>query len=250
MKKYILASFLVAAVLTPHALFAQTTPTITASSVLLFTNAQRYKAGLPNLTASPVLTQIAFTKMSDLFARQYFAHEAPTGEDVSDLAKAAGYAYIAVGENLALGDFYSNKHVVDSWMDSPGHKANILATKYSEIGIAAGKGMYKGRYTWIIVQTFGLPKSGCPALDTEAKAEIEALEQRIKLLGTILEMRKERVEEKGISRTEYIRRVDSYNAAVTVYNKAVTEQKRLVASYNDGVDAYNTCLDKRLSSAS
>jgi hypothetical protein len=244
-KQYIVAVLLCVSIIAPHMLYAATAP-ITASSVLLFTNAQRYRAGLPNLTANPVLSQIAYTKMQDLFARQYFAHEAPTGEDVSDLANAVGYTYLAVGENLALGDFYSNKHVVDSWMDSPGHKANILSPKYSEIGIAAGRSLHKGRYTWVIVQTFGLPKSACPVLDAELKAKIDVLDKRIKLLGTVIDMRKKLVEEDDISRTEYIKRADSYNIAVTIYNKAVTEQKALVEKYNKGVGSYNDCLDERL----
>jgi hypothetical protein len=247
-KQHILVLLFCLSVVTPQVLFAQA-PAITAQHVLAFTNAQRYRAGLPVLTNNQTLSQVAFVKMQDLFLRQYFAHESPTGESVSDLARNAGYTYLAVGENLALGDFYSNKHVVDSWMDSPGHRANILSKKYSEIGIAAGRGMYNGRYTWVIVQAFGLPRSSCPALNPEAKARIEAIEKRLTTLATVIEMRKKSVEEKGISRTEYVRRVELYNTVVTLYNKYVKEQKRLVETYNEDVDSFNECLDEKLATA-
>ena len=187
--------------------------------------------------------------MTDLFLRQYLADESQAGDSVSDLARNAGYTDLAVRENRALGDFYSNKHVVDSWMNSPGHRANILSEKYSEIGIAAGRGMYSGRYTWVIVQTFGLPRSSCPVLNPEVKAKIGTVEKRLTTLATIIEMRKKSAEEKGISRAEYIRRVELYNTVVALYNKSVKAQKRLVETYNEDVDSFNDCLDKKLATA-
>jgi uncharacterized protein YkwD len=53
------------------------------------------------------------------------------------LAKKVNYEYVVVGENLAEGDFTSDADLVKGWMDSPGHRANILNTKYEEIGIAS-----------------------------------------------------------------------------------------------------------------
>ena len=248
MKKHIIRytfalALMVAVALPQAAVFAQT---IDANGVLAFTNAQRYRAGLPFLTSNTLLSQAALLKMQDLFAKQYFAHESPTGQTVSDVAKGVGYSFITVGENLALGDFYSNKHVVDSWMGSPGHKANILSPRYSEIGIAAGRSMYNGRYTWIVVQAFGLPKSACPGVDTDTKAQIDALDARLKTLLVIVEMRKKLIDEKGISRTEYVKRVESYNVAVNVYNAVLEKEKKLVAEYNEGVDEYNGCLETKL----
>ena len=143
----------------------ESAPILNATSILAYTNAQRYKEHIPLLSTNALLSDVARKKMIDLFARQYFAHESPTGDSVSDLAHDAGYEYIVVGENLALGDFGSSKAVVDAWMNSPGHKKNILSKSYSEIGIAVGRSMYKGRYTWIAVQSFGFPKSGCPNVD-------------------------------------------------------------------------------------
>lgn len=236
---------LIAYLALPQALFAAV-PAVTASDVLLFTNAQRYRAGLSTLTPNSLLTKVAFLRMQDLFARQYFAHETPTGETVADVAKSVGYTYITVGENLALGDFYSNKQVVDAWMNSPGHRANILSDKYSEIGIAAGQSMYKGKMAWIIVQVFGLPRSSCPAIDSAIKIKIDSLEERLSFLKPLIDLRRQRAEESNLSRTEYNRRVDEYNAAAAIYNAIVKEQKALVASYNSEVGSFNSCLTKKV----
>jgi uncharacterized protein YkwD len=130
----------------------QAAPAITADGVLANTNVARYYAGVPYIQENAQLSRVALAKMQDMFAREYFAHEAPTGEDVSDLADRFGYEFIAVGENLAYGDFASSREVVQAWMDSPGHRKNLLSQTYTEIGVAAGRGMYEGHKTWMIVQ--------------------------------------------------------------------------------------------------
>ena len=61
-----------------------------------------------------------------------------------------------------------------AWMNSPGHRANILNPHFQEIGVAVGKGMYEGHETWIAVQSFGMPLSACPASDANLKIKIDA----------------------------------------------------------------------------
>jgi len=217
-------------------------PGIYAGGVLAHTNAQRYLEGLHILESDTTLSQVAYTKMQDLFARQYFAHEAPTGESVGDLATDAGYAYISVGENLALGDFSSNKDVVEAWMDSPGHRANILSETYTDIGIAAGRGRYEGRTTWVVVQAFGLPRSSCPGVDANLGARIDSLQSRLDLLERIVTIRRDATEERGITRSEYNRRVASYNTAAELYNNTVERYRSYAESYNAGVDEVNSCI--------
>jgi len=244
-----IAPLLVAVVLLsgiPQAVFAAY-PTLFAGGVLAFTNVERYREGLPLLVSNTQLSQVAYVKMQDLFARQYFAHEAPvTGDDVSDLAQQYGYIYLAVGENLALGDFTSNRHVVESWMGSPGHRENILSPKYTEIGIAAGRSMHKGRYVWIVVQAFGTPRSLCPTIDEKARAELDAIESRLEVLELVADMRRDALEVKGLSRSEYNARVELYNKAAELYNSYVAKHKKIVAEFNEGVDAFNECVDTRL----
>ena len=215
---------------------------IVAESVLGHTNAERYREGLPFLMSNPLLSQIAREKMYDMFAYQYFAHESPNGVTVGDQAKKVGYEYILVGENLALGDFDSSKHVVDAWMDSPGHRKNILSPTYSEIGIAAGRGVYEGRSTWVVVQSFGLPKATCPPLDEVFTEKIADLERKIEILQAIAEVREKEMLRRDGSNEEKRVRVESYNTVARLYNFYVGEHRELIDTHNESITKYNDCI--------
>jgi uncharacterized protein YkwD len=230
---------------TPWGVYAYTARSaIHADSVLAYTNAERYKRDIPFLSTNDALSQVARQKMLDLFARQYFAHESPTGESVSDLAKEVGYKYIVVGENLALGDFGTSKAVVDAWMNSLGHKKNILSESYSEIGIAAGRGMYEGRNTWIIVQSFGYPSASCPAVDKTLEEKLAKFDSLLAIYGVIAEKREKIVlEEKG-TLEERKAQVESYNVAARLYNETVDKYKDVVKEYNSEIGEFNSCVKK------
>jgi uncharacterized protein YkwD len=101
--------------------------------ILNYTNVERVAMSLSPLTANSILDQIAGLRADDLFANQYFEHESPDGKSAPELAKKIGFNYLLIGENLALGNFGSNQKIVDAWMASPGHKANILNGKYEEL---------------------------------------------------------------------------------------------------------------------
>lgn len=223
--------------------YTSSRPLINATEVLAYTNVERYRRGLPLLSTSGLLGEVAQIKMKDLFAREYFEHESPTGESVSDLADNVGYKYIVVGENLALGDFDSSKGVVEAWMNSEGHKKNILSKAFSEIGIAAGKGNYKGRNTWIVVQSFGNPRSSCPSIDSELANTIDVLKKKLEIYVSIAELRKEQVLlATGTSLELRQARVDSYNRVVKLYNATADEYTKIVDKYNSEVGDYNDCL--------
>jgi len=229
-----------------HSLAA--TPAVTAGGVLGYTNAERYRAGLPLLASNAILSQVATAKMQDLFVRQYFAHEAPTGEDVSDLATRAGYTYVLVGENLALGSFTSNAAVVTAWMNSPGHRKNILSPGFTEIGIAAGRGTYQGRDAWIIVQSFGTPRSYCPAVSNADATAMRESERTLTLMRVILTTREALLEDRSVPRSTYLARIRSYNLAAERFNEQVAQHHTLVAAYNTSVERFNSCLTRVASS--
>ena len=137
---------------------------LTNSGVIKFTNLNRSGNGqLTALSENSLLDASAAYKLQDMFKKQYFEHISPSGVDPGTLVKSFGYDYIASGENLILGNFVNEKEVVQDWMDSPGHRANILNNRFADIGVAIVKGTYKGRVVWIGVQEFGLPLSACPA---------------------------------------------------------------------------------------
>jgi uncharacterized protein YkwD len=118
-----------------------TTAQLDAEGVIALTNQERRNGGVGKLTANTKLTKAAEMKLKDMFDRQYFEHISPDGKGPSYLAQKAGYEYIVIGENLALGNFKNDAALVQAWMDSPGHRENILNYRYSEIGVAVGQGL-------------------------------------------------------------------------------------------------------------
>ena len=96
----------------------------------------------------------------------------PTGESIKELAKKSDYEYAIIGENLALGDTLTAGEIVDAWMASPGHKANILHTGYTALGVAVGRGLIGGVEYIIAIQHFATPISKCPQVNTFLKTTI------------------------------------------------------------------------------
>jgi uncharacterized protein YkwD len=141
---------------------SQTGNNLSITGILNATNQHRAKDKLKTLDSNTVLNQAATNKVDDMFAQQYFEHVSPQNKGPADIVEKVKYEYLSVGENLALGNYNSDADLVQAWMDSPGHRANILNSKFTEIGISAKQGMFEGKQTWLAVQTFALPASACP----------------------------------------------------------------------------------------
>lgn len=216
---------------------------LSVRGIVEYTNGARSLNGnLPALIENELLDRDAQIKLADMFANQYFEHVSPSGVAPADLAQRVGYAYVLVGENLALGDFSSDQDVVTAWMNSPGHRANILNSHYEEIGVAVGKGMYEGRMTWIAVQSFGMPLSSCPATDANLKAQIDANNTALVNLRTQLDVKKAQIDATSPSDPNYNIYVGEFNAIVPQYNALVETNRTNVATYNAGVQAFNNCI--------
>jgi len=221
---------------------------LSASGVISQTNLQRAQNGaLPALKENTKLSAAAQAKLNDMFAQQYFEHNSPQGRGPADLANSAGYEYISVGENLALGNFDNDIVLVQDWMDSPGHRANILNDGYEEIGVAVGQGIYDGKTVWLAVQEFGRPISSCPIVDENLKtemansqAQIDNSEPRLNELKKYLDS----VQPQTPAEAEiYNQKVADYNNLVKIYNNLVDRLKLQTESYNAQVRAYNACLN-------
>ena len=119
-------------------------------------NEDRAEAGLSSLTTNPVLAEAARMKAEDMAEHEYFAHVSPQGLEPWYWFYRAGYTFTKAGENLAV-DFTDSHDVNEAWMDSPGHRANIMNGAFTEIGIAAVSGTFEGRKTIFVVQMFGTP---------------------------------------------------------------------------------------------
>jgi uncharacterized protein YkwD len=109
--------------------------------VLQKTNTERAKNDLGGLSANATLTNIARAHSADMQAHDYFAHEDSTGCDSSCRADAVGYQWMAIGENIYMMEGFSLSadatadKIVQGWMNSPGHRANILNGTYIETGV-------------------------------------------------------------------------------------------------------------------
>jgi len=219
--------------------------TLTRAGVIADTNSQRAENGnLKPLAENATLDQIATARLNDMFQKQYFAHVAPDGGSAQTVAAAVGYNYLAIGENLAQGNFPGDTGVVDAWMGSPGHRANILNIHYTEIGVAVGQGMFQGEQTWLAVQIFGRPASDCPAPSTAEKATIDANEAQLNQMNADLTAKKADIDstqpQYGPS---YNAKISAYNDEVAQYNDLAAQTKTEVAQYNAAVQSYNTCIN-------
>ncbi|MGW4567522.1 CAP domain-containing protein [Streptomyces sp. NPDC004561] len=123
----------------------------TTAEVAALTNAERGRAGLPPLAVDAPLTAAAQAHCADMVARDFYAHTSPDGAEPWDRAAAAGSARRTIGENIACGQ-RSPAAVVTGWMNSPGHRANILAREFTHIGVGFTGGGRAGTY-W--AQLFG-----------------------------------------------------------------------------------------------
>ncbi|WP_285597662.1 CAP domain-containing protein [Kineosporia sp. NBRC 101731] len=127
------------------------------AEVLALTNAERAAAGCDvKLTANAALTKAAQAHAEDMLKNNYFSHDSQNGTGAFERITAAGYTWSGAAENIAAGQA-TPAAVMKSWMNSAGHKANILNCSLTELGVgyAAGSGAAYGQY-W--VQDFGTPR--------------------------------------------------------------------------------------------
>ncbi|BAQ11005.1 hypothetical protein OXB_2534 [Bacillus sp. OxB-1] len=111
-------------------------------AVLDLTNAERQKAGLQPLQFDSKLMNSARQKSSDMATNNYFSHTSPTYGSPFDQMKANGVTYRSAAENIAMGQ-RTAEEVVKAWMESPGHRQNILTPNFTHIGIGYDN---KGNY--------------------------------------------------------------------------------------------------------
>ncbi len=139
---------------------------ITAENIINLTNQSRQEYKLQGLVENSMLDKAAQAKANDMLAKSYFAHNTPDGHTPWDFIVAEGYTYLMAGENLAV-NFTEAENVETAWMNSPGHKANILNKNFEEIGIGIAQGEYQGHTAIFVVQEFGTPAAQKVALTEE-----------------------------------------------------------------------------------
>nr|WP_245867806.1 CAP domain-containing protein [Sporomusa silvacetica] len=96
-------------------------------------NADRRANGLPDLQVDSRLTTLARNYAQDMLNRNYFSHYSPEGQSPFDRIKLAGITYSAAGENIGINQTVQQAEV--AFMNSSGHRANILNSSYTKVGI-------------------------------------------------------------------------------------------------------------------
>jgi len=228
----------------PLRVFGQENQTkLTKEKIIEETNKERIQKGLSPLKEDKRLSLAAQAKAEDMFANQYFDHQSPLGIDPSKLVKSYGYEYLVLGENLILGNFSSEKEIVEKWMESHPHRENILNKHFTEIGVAIVKGVFKNETVWIGVQEFAVPLSICPQPKQELENQIVSHQEKLK---NLLEQIKEKEEQTNNAESYYNKKrlIKEYNDLVEAYNLLVAETKLLINEYNNQVNIFNSCLEK------
>ncbi|WP_028594396.1 CAP domain-containing protein [Paenibacillus assamensis] len=114
--------------------------------VIELVNKERAKAGLPVLKYDEKLSQVAHLKAKDMIDNNYFDHNSPTYGSPFDMMRSQGVSYNTAGENIAKGQ-RSAEEVMKDWMNSPGHRQNILKDGYTKIGV----GYYNGAWVQMFI---------------------------------------------------------------------------------------------------
>ncbi|MFI9808634.1 sigma-70 family RNA polymerase sigma factor [Streptomyces sp. NPDC052301] len=118
---------------------AQSAPAGTVGQVVALVNKERAAAGCGPLTEDPQLEKAAQGHSDDMAARHFFDHTNPDGADPGQRITAAGYRWSTEGENIAQGQQTADS-VMQAWMNSPGHRANILNCSFKDIGVGVHQG--------------------------------------------------------------------------------------------------------------
>ncbi|MGB3921772.1 MAG: CAP domain-containing protein [Minisyncoccia bacterium] len=184
------------------------------------TNSNRLTQNISPLVENPTLAYAAQLKANDMAEKSYFAHTSPEGFSPWYWFKKGGYEFLYAGENLAV-NFSESSDVVSAWMNSEGHRTNIMNNKFTEIGIAMAPGYYNGRETIYVVQFFGqpapkqlatipvtekLPESTLPPEEEETPTVVASEESEVKVLSENIEV---------LAETELFIAVENKNYAAT-----------------------------------
>ncbi|HRH26272.1 MAG TPA: CAP domain-containing protein [Candidatus Paceibacterota bacterium] len=217
-----------------------------AEIVVEETNRVRTDEGVAALSQNATLARSAARKVEDMFQKQYFEHVSPEGSGADSFVKEVGYEYVSIGENLALGQFKNEADLVRAWMESPGHRENILRAQFQEIGVAVGYGLYEGKQVLIAVQHFGRPLTSCPEIHVAAKEKIDTLQPLLEKKSMHIDELEEKIKQiEAEGRTdsnEYSETFKAYDEAVASYNATVQTLRYNTSAYNDSVRQFNECI--------
>lgn len=119
--------------------------------VVNLVNMEREQRGLRPLTVNPELTRVARYKSEDMESNNYFSHQSPNYGSPFDMLRNFGVSFTAAGENIAKGQTTAQS-VMDAWMNSTGHRENILSTTFTQIGVGYANNQGVPYWTQIFIR--------------------------------------------------------------------------------------------------
>jgi len=213
---------------------------LSIKGILQWTNKYRQDYQLAHLILNDQLVEATKRKIEDMEQNNYFDHISPTGKEPSSFADDVNYRYLKFGENLALGVFANNQSLVEAWMNSPGHRENILQPKFKEIGIYAKIVNYNKTKVWFAVQMFARPASECAEPNEALKIEIDQLIKRYDQM--VVEARNMEAVINSLDSDSKNAKIEEYNSLVKRINQLAVDLDHKISSYNSQVKTYNNCL--------
>jgi uncharacterized protein YkwD len=171
----------------------------TEDDVVALANKSRTENGVGTLKKNEKLMASAMAKAQDMKDKHYFEHVSPEGLQPWFFVEKAGYRYKTVGENLAEG-YFSAQTLHNAWMESEGHRKNILSPDFDEIGVAILEFEQNGLRSYIAVQHFGsqlkdedlIAKTKC---SLKSKQYCEDAEQRLDEIKDTIDKQEEIIKE-------------------------------------------------------
>jgi uncharacterized YkwD family protein len=130
----------------PKPTVSTTSVTSYATQVVSLVNKERANAGLSSLASDSALTSMALVKAKDMYNNNYFSHTSPTYGSPFAMMTAFGIKYSYAGENIAKGQ-RTPQEVMTAWMNSAGHRQNILSPNFAKIGVAYYNGEWVQEFT-------------------------------------------------------------------------------------------------------
>lgn len=154
----ILAGLVVGLSRNPHATYTDSRGAVYGAVLNILANQKRVIEGESSLVVNDLLTKAAEMKARDLVTKGYFAHTSPDGKAPWYWISRAGYDFDYAGENLAV-NFSESEDIVNAWMNSMTHRANVLRREFSEFGTAVATGTYNGVPATFVVQMYAHPRT-------------------------------------------------------------------------------------------
>jgi uncharacterized protein YkwD len=216
---------------------------LSESGVIDLTNVVRTSEGLATLNHNTLLTAIAEERAKDMIERQYFGHVSPSGDRVALVASRSGYQYKVIAENLAAGMFSNSQRVVDAWLQSPGHRKNILSSQVRDIGVSVLKGRINGTDGWVVVQVFGTQQplatyasNGRDSFGYQTGSrdgELDSPSARLNRWRLDLDKEKESIQRDTRRLARSSSRIQELNARISAYNSKAGQYNQTVAGLRE-----------------